>query len=70
VTATDRAGDIVNRIEALMRKAPLRKKVLDLNEAILEVIALSHSERPALRYARSLHLACRAFMPMGCNCNK
>jgi C4-dicarboxylate-specific signal transduction histidine kinase len=44
VTATDRAGDIVNRIGALMRKAPPRKEVLDLNEAILEVIALTHSE--------------------------
>jgi C4-dicarboxylate-specific signal transduction histidine kinase len=44
VSATDRAGDVVNRIGALMRKAPPRKEVLDLNEAILEVIALTHSE--------------------------
>jgi signal transduction histidine kinase len=44
VSTTDRAGDIVNRIGALMRKAPPRKEVLDLNEAILEVIALTHSE--------------------------
>jgi signal transduction histidine kinase len=44
VSATDRAADIVNRIGALMRKAPPRKEVLDLNEAIREVIALTHSE--------------------------
>jgi GAF domain-containing protein len=44
VSATDRAGDVVNRIGALMRKAPPRKEVLDLNEAILEVITLTHSE--------------------------
>jgi C4-dicarboxylate-specific signal transduction histidine kinase len=34
VSATDRAGDVVNRIGALMRKAPPRKEILDLNEAI------------------------------------
>src|SRR5258708_9238480 len=44
VSATDRAGNVVNRIGALMRKAPPRKEILDLNEAILEVIALTHSE--------------------------
>jgi signal transduction histidine kinase len=44
VGATDRAGDVVDRIGALMRKAPPRKEALDLNEAILEVIALTHSE--------------------------
>jgi C4-dicarboxylate-specific signal transduction histidine kinase len=44
VSATDRAGGVVNRIGALMRKGPPRKEVLDLNEAILEVITLTHSE--------------------------
>jgi signal transduction histidine kinase len=44
VTAAGRAVDIVNRIGAFMRKAPLRKEILDFNEAILEVIALTHSE--------------------------
>jgi signal transduction histidine kinase len=44
VRDTERAGDVVARIEALMRKAPPRKEVLDLNEAIMEVIVLTHSE--------------------------
>ena len=44
VGTTDRAGDVVDRIGALMRKAPPRKEALDLNEGILEVIALTHSE--------------------------
>ena len=44
VRATDRAGNVVERIGALMRKTPPRKEVLDLNQAILEVIALTHSE--------------------------
>jgi signal transduction histidine kinase len=44
VGTIDRAGDVVDRIGALMRKAPPRKEALDLNEGILEVIALTHSE--------------------------
>jgi C4-dicarboxylate-specific signal transduction histidine kinase len=41
---TDRAGDVIDRIGALIRKAPPRNEVLDLNEAIVEVTALTHSE--------------------------
>ena len=44
VNDTDRAGDVVDRIGSLIKKAPLRKEVVDLNAAILEVIALTHSE--------------------------
>ena len=44
VRATDRAGDVIARIGALMSKAPPRKEVLDLNEAIMEVIVLTRSE--------------------------
>jgi PAS domain S-box-containing protein len=39
-----RAGHIIGRIRALMKKAPPRKGPFDLNEAILEVIALARSE--------------------------
>jgi signal transduction histidine kinase len=44
VSATDRASDVVARIGALMRKAPPRKEVWDVEDAIMEVIALIHSE--------------------------
>jgi C4-dicarboxylate-specific signal transduction histidine kinase len=44
VEDADRAGDVIDRIGALIRKAPPRNEVLDLNEAILEVTALTHSE--------------------------
>jgi signal transduction histidine kinase len=44
VSATDRASDVVARIGALMRKAPPRKEVWDVKDAIMEVIALIHSE--------------------------
>jgi C4-dicarboxylate-specific signal transduction histidine kinase len=40
----DRAGDIIDRIESFIKKAPPRKEVVDLNAAILEVTALTHGE--------------------------
>jgi nitrogen-specific signal transduction histidine kinase len=72
VTDTDRARDVVDRIGALVKKAPPRKESLDLNEAILEVTALTHSEaiKTRARCARNWRLACRASKPIGFNCNK
>jgi signal transduction histidine kinase len=40
----NRAGDVIGRIRALINKAPPRKDALEINEAILEVIALTHGE--------------------------
>ncbi len=39
-----RAGGIVHRIHALIKKAPPRIEGLAINDAILEIIALTHSE--------------------------
>ena len=39
-----RASDIIGRICALVRKAPPRNEEVDINEAMLEVIALTRSE--------------------------
>ncbi len=39
-----RASDVVGRIRGLVKKAPPRKARLDLNEAVLDVIALTRSE--------------------------
>jgi C4-dicarboxylate-specific signal transduction histidine kinase len=39
-----RAGDVVGRIRALIKKARPRKDDLEINEAVLEVIALTRSE--------------------------
>jgi PAS domain S-box-containing protein len=39
-----RAGDIISRIRALVKKAPPRKDWVDVNETVLEVIALARSE--------------------------
>src|ERR1700730_8811147 len=40
----NRAGDVIGRIRALIKKVPPRKDGLEINEAILEVIALAHGE--------------------------
>jgi PAS domain S-box-containing protein len=39
-----RAGDVIGRIRALIKKAPPRKEELEINEAVLEVIALTRAE--------------------------
>ena len=44
VSDTDRAGDVVDRIGSLIKKAPPGREVVDLNAAILEVTALTRSE--------------------------
>ena len=39
-----RAGDVIGRIRALVRKAPPQRAALEINEAVVEVIALTRSE--------------------------
>jgi signal transduction histidine kinase len=44
VNDADRTSDVVDRIRSLIKKAPPRKEIVDLNAAILEVTALTRSE--------------------------
>src|SRR5260370_37281716 len=44
VDETARTRDVVDRIGSLIKKAPPRKEVVDLNAAILEATALTLSE--------------------------
>jgi len=44
VNDADRTSDVVDRIGSLVKKAPPRKEVVDLNAAILEVIKLTRGE--------------------------
>jgi C4-dicarboxylate-specific signal transduction histidine kinase len=44
IKAGNQAGEVMGRIRALIKKAPPRKEDLEINEAILEVIALTHGE--------------------------
>ncbi len=52
-----RAGEIINRIRALAKKAPPRKDWLDINETIFEVIALARSEVQKNRVSLQTQLA-------------
>ena len=53
----NRAGEIIDRIRALAKKAPPKKDWLDLNEAIGEVIAMAHSEVQRNRVLLQTNLA-------------
>jgi C4-dicarboxylate-specific signal transduction histidine kinase len=57
VNDTDRASDVVDRIGSLVKKASPRKEVVDLNAAILEVTALTHSEAVKSGVTVSMQLA-------------
>lgn len=52
VTDSQRAGEIVHRIRAMVRKAPVPRSRLDFNEAVLDVVAIVRSE--AVRHGISL----------------
>ncbi|MGL3107971.1 GAF domain-containing sensor histidine kinase [Bradyrhizobium sp. BR 1432] len=39
-----RAGEIIGRIQGLIKKAPPRREEIEINAAVLEVIALTHGE--------------------------
>lgn len=40
----NRAGDVISRMRALFKKAPMTREHFDINEAIEEVVALTHTE--------------------------
>src|SRR5712691_260738 len=44
IRAGNRAGEVVDRIRALIKKVPARNASLDMNETILETIALTSNE--------------------------
>jgi C4-dicarboxylate-specific signal transduction histidine kinase len=52
-----RAGEIISRIRALAKKAPPQKDWLNINETILEVIALARSEVQGNRIALKTKLS-------------
>jgi PAS domain S-box-containing protein len=53
----DRAGKIIGGIRALVNKAPPQRDWLDINETILEVIALARSEVQKHRVSLQTHLS-------------
>jgi PAS domain S-box-containing protein len=53
-----RAGEVIDRIRALVKKVPPRRELLDVNEAIREVIALTQTEMQQNRVRLQTRLAC------------
>jgi signal transduction histidine kinase len=62
VKDANRAGDVINRIRALVKKVPPRKTVLDINETILEVVALTRGQ--ALKSGVSLRTRLSSDLPL------
>jgi len=52
-----RTGDVISRMRALFKKAPVTKEQLDINEAIEEVLLLTQSELQRNRVSLHLELA-------------
>jgi PAS domain S-box-containing protein len=57
VENSNRAGDVIGRIRALVKKAPQRKDRLEINGAIREVIELTRDEAKKNRVSVRTHLA-------------
>jgi PAS domain S-box-containing protein len=62
VNDTKRAGEVINQIRALIKKAPARKDSMDVNNTILDVIALTRSE--VLRHGVSLQTDLATGLPL------
>src|SRR5205823_1761677 len=57
-----RAGEVIDRIRALLKRRPPRKDDVDLNRAILDVIALTHDQ--ALRHHVALETRLSEDLPL------
>ena len=57
VTNGNRATDVLSRIRAFIKKAPPRKDSVDVNQAVLEVVALTRSEAKKNRVTVQMNLA-------------
>jgi C4-dicarboxylate-specific signal transduction histidine kinase len=62
VKDANRAGEVIARIRALVKKVPPRKNVLDINETILEVVALTRGQ--ALKNGVSLLTQLSSDLPL------
>jgi len=57
VSAAERANEVMDGIRALVKKEPMRKVLLNLNDVIAEVLLLCHSELQRNRISVQTHLA-------------
>src|SRR5262249_31765474 len=57
----NRAGEVVDRVRALVKKAPPRKDTLDLNDAMIEIVRLTQGE--AAKYGVSTQTQLASDLP-------
>ena len=62
VNDAKRGGEVINQIRALIRKAPARKDSIDVNNTILDIIALTRRE--VLRHGVSLQTDLATGLPL------
>ncbi|MBT1517639.1 ATPase, partial [Bradyrhizobium sp. SRL28] len=62
VNDAKRGGEVINQIRALIRKAPARKDSIDVNNTVLDVIALTRNE--VLRHGVSLQTDLATGLPL------
>jgi PAS domain S-box-containing protein len=62
VKDANRAGEVIDRIRALIRKAPRRKDSIDINEAVREVIELTRGE--TVKNSVSMHTELADGLPL------
>ena len=67
-----RAGEVIGRIRALVKKLPPRRDLLDISQAIREVIALTQAEvqRNGVRVQSGLRTTYLLFRRIGSSCNR
>jgi signal transduction histidine kinase len=53
----NRAGDVIERVRALIKKAPARRDVIDFNEAVVEIMRLAQGEVARRRVSVQTRLA-------------
>ena len=68
----NRASEVIGRIRALIKKAPPRKDAVSINDAILEVVALTRTEAANndVLVRGSSQKACRLSREIGSSCNR
>jgi PAS domain S-box-containing protein len=62
VADSQRAGDVIDRIRALVKKEPTRKDRFDINQAIVDVVALTQNE--VLTHGIDLHTEFATDLPL------
>jgi len=70
VENSNRAGDVIGRIRALIKKTPPRMDRLEINGAIRLNSSAAKRRRTASRYERNSQMVCPRFKEIGSNCSR